>query len=533
MDVFETAKQSFLEGLHLLEANNLRAAESKFARSLELVPDRASTLNNLSAIKVGLGKFAEAEAFARKAIASEDKSPEAWSNLGIALTKTNRHEEALLAYDRALQCDPAYTKAWLNKATTLLELARYDEALLACDQSLTLDANQHQVLHTKSLILKELERLDEAQKIYRRSLAVRVASSPVYIASRCATQKAEALIISHDPPLDDSLKSFEALHLDCLNYPGQLSRQLRDEFHFTFVFEGEATDRSTRMQIPPPDFVINNCANGERVLAHGNLTRLVEAVESFGVPVVNHPTKVVHSTRDASVKLLADLPGVLVPKTARFSSTGKTAEAVADEIEAHFDYPIITRSLTAQKGVGMNKVDSRAALITALASDIPENFFVTQFVDSRGGNEYYRKIRASIVQDELVIVRVDFHPDWKVHGGRSGKRVSFYLENGYLLDQEKRICADPEKELGGAAMQSLRALRDRIPLDVFGLDFEVDADGSVIFYEANATMNLLSTAQKEVPNPKESEERLQQAFRRYLTSLVDSPTRKGWTPYRF
>jgi isocitrate dehydrogenase kinase/phosphatase len=57
-------------------------------------------------------------------------------------------------------------------------------------------------------------------------------------------------------------------------------------------------------------------------------------------------------------------------------------------------------------------------------------------------------------------------------------------------------------------------------LDVFGVDFDVDADGRVVFYEANATMNLFSTAQKAVPNPKEAEDNLTLAFQRYLTSLV-------------
>ena len=57
-------------------------------------------------------------------------------------------------------------------------------------------------------------------------------------------------------------------------------------------------------------------------------------------------------------------------------------------------------------------------------------------------------------------------------------------------------------------------------MDVFGLDFDVDADGRLIFYEANATMNLFSTARKEVPNPKAAEDGLKLAFQRYFTSLA-------------
>ena len=523
MNVFEMAKQFFVGGLHLLEANDLEGAEAQFARSLELIPDRVSTLNNLAAIKIRLDKFEEAEECARKVIAIEDKSPEAWTNFGITLAMTERQEEALQAYDRALGSNPTYYRAWLNKAVTLLALKRYDEALLACDEALKLDPHRHEVLHKRSLILKELERPEEARKAYLTSLAMRVVSSPVFIAARHATQKAEALIVSPDPPLDESLKSFEVLHMERPNFPLQLAQRLQRDFHFTFVFKGDAASGSARKQIPQPDFVINNCVNGEVILSDGSLPGLIELVDSFNVPVVNHPTKVVQATRDGTAKLLANTPGVVAPKTLRFSSQGKTSEQLVHEIEAQFDYPLITRLLAAQRGMGMNKADSRKELVAALSADELEGgFFVTEFVDTRGGDELFRKIRASIVHDEIVVARVDYHPDWKVHGGRSGRRVSFYLENPHLLELEKQICADPEKELGRSAMQSLRAIRDRIPLDVFGIDFNVDADdGALVFYEANATMNLLSTAQEEVANPKEVDDRLKQAFRCYLESLAN------------
>src|SRR5580704_17451271 len=118
MDDFEIGKQFFVEGLQCLGKNDFQMAERLFARSLELVPERVSTLNNLSAVNNRLKKYAEAETFARKAIALEDASPEAWSNLGFALIRTKRHEEALQAYERALQGQPLYADAWLRKAMT-------------------------------------------------------------------------------------------------------------------------------------------------------------------------------------------------------------------------------------------------------------------------------------------------------------------------------------------------------------------------------------------------------------------------------
>jgi len=172
----------------------------------------------------------------------------------------------------------------------------------------------------------------------------------------------------------------------------------------------------------------------------------------------------------------------------------------------------------------MNKVDSRESLIGVLSdSDRPEQFFVTQFIDSRGKNEFYRKIRVAVVKGEMFFMRVDYDTHWNVHGRKTAKRVPFYIEHRYLLDEERQIINHPEATLGRSAVLALRAIRERIPMDIFGIDFDVDPNGQVVFYEANATMNLFSTANKLVPNPPEADERLKEAFQRYFSSLVSNP----------
>ena len=506
--------------MRLLQANNLEGAEMQLSRSLEIIPGRASTLNNLSAVKIRRQKFAEAENLAQKAIAAEEHSPEAWCNLGIACAGANRHEEAVQAFDRALYYDAAYTMGWFNKAASLYRLKKYDEALLACDEALKLDSGQYLIYFTKSLILKELGRLEEAEKTYLRSIKMRVDLSPVVIAERRPTQKAEILVISHNLSRDTLFKSFETSLLECQNFPGQLSLLLSDDYHFNFVLEGAATRPGAREKIPVPDVIINNCANGELILSEDKLPALSALMDSFGVPVVNHPSQAVQTTRDMSARMLQNIPGVLVPTSRRFSVAGKTPEQLVKEIEGHYHYPIIARTLVTQQGKQMHKVDSREALLKVLASDLRDDFFVIQFIDTREKNGFFRKIRGTFLKDEIIISRVDFSDHWNVRGRRTPVRLAFYKANMHLLDEEKRICKDPEAALGRSALQGLQTIRDRIPLDIFGIDFDVAPDGVLVFYEANATMNLFTTAPEQIPNPKEPEERLKEAFRRYFTSLL-------------
>ncbi|MDB6059450.1 MAG: hypothetical protein JWO95_3294 [Verrucomicrobiales bacterium] len=523
MNDFETAKQFFLQGLQSVEANDLASAEAMFTRSLEILPERVSTLNNLSAVKIKLGKFSEAETFARKAISIEADSPEAWSNIGLALTATDRHEEALDACDRALKSNPSDIMAWLAKIVTLRALNRFNDALLACDEALKLDPKRHEVLYNKSLALKELERPEEAQQVYQQALNARVALSPVFIGDRCETQKGAALIVNRSLAVDDSFRSFDSLSRNCQNYPGQLSLHLNEDFQFNSIFFTDSIQPSTRTKIPKPDFIINNHVDAELLASLGQLPALTEFIDSFGVPVVNHPAKAVQTGREDAAKFYGDIPGVIVPKTMRFSSQAKTRQALAREIEDQFTFPIITRTVTGHEGVGMSKVDSHDSLMKVLsAGDCPDNLFVTQFIDTRGNNPHYRKVRAAGVGDEIIVLRADFSDNWNVHGRKKPKRWAFYKENPHLLEEEKRICHDSEATLGRTAVDALRAIRERHPLDIFGIDFDVDGDGRLIFYEANAAMNLFSTAPKEIPNPKEAGDRLKMAVQRYFASLVGS-----------
>jgi tetratricopeptide (TPR) repeat protein len=520
MSDFESAKQFFLQGMHAIEANDLPAAEEMFTRALAIIPDRVSVLNNLAAVKLKLGKFNEAEEFARKAVALENNSSEAWANLGLALTAKDRHDEALTACERALDCNASHAMAWHAKIVTLRALKKFSDALVACDGALKVDPTNHEILYNKSLILKELDRPDDAQKLYQQAINVKIVLSPVFISERSATQKAEALIVNRRPPVDASLRSFASLSRYCQNFPGQLGTQLSDDFHFNYVFFTDAIDASARAKIPKPDFVINNDVDAELLFSEGLLTGLSEFVDSFGVPVVNHPAKALQTGRESASTMYGDISGVVVPKTMRFSSAGKTRQALAREIEEQFALPVIIRTLIGHEGVGMIKIDSREELFKLLCADCPENFFITQFVDARGTREHYRKIRAAIVGDEIIFIRVDFDDHWNIHGRKKPTRWAFYKERPHLLEEEKKICKDPESTLGRQAMQALRAIRQRNPLEVFGIDFDVDGDGRLVFFEANAAMNLFSNTPKDLPNPKEAGDQLKLAFQHFFGSLV-------------
>ena len=59
-----------------------------------------------------------------------------------------------------------------------------------------------------------------------------------------------------------------------------------------------------------------------------------------------------------------------------------------------------------------------------------------------------------------------------------------------LVDEEKRMFASPEGPFPANVSQALKDVRERMALDFFGMDFGIAADGRVVLFEANATMNF-------------------------------------------
>jgi len=202
---FEMAKKHFLDGLSLLDSERYEEAEFHFLESLSLMPDRISTLINLSATQIKIKKFSDAknyleqvieldqncaEAFLNLGIINREQEkfipaleifevaiklkpnyPEALSNKGIALHELKRYDEALLSYDKAISFKPDYYEAWSNRGVTLNELDYYNEALASYDKAISLQPSYYEAWANKGIALHELKRYDEALLSYDKAIS--------------------------------------------------------------------------------------------------------------------------------------------------------------------------------------------------------------------------------------------------------------------------------------------------------------------------------------------------------------------------
>ena len=177
MNSFESAKKYFLDGCAFLEAEDFSQAENLFLKSLELLPDRASTLTNLSAAQLKLKKYSEAKVAAEKAIQIEVSNSEAYLNLGLIEKETKGFESAIHLFDKALSLKPDYAEAWSNKGVTLNELKLYDQAISHYDKALSLKPEYAEAWSNKATTLNFLKKHPESAKCYLKALDLKVGES--------------------------------------------------------------------------------------------------------------------------------------------------------------------------------------------------------------------------------------------------------------------------------------------------------------------------------------------------------------------
>ncbi|MCL6742076.1 hypothetical protein LZ518_13160 [Sphingomonas sp. RB56-2] len=213
-----------------------------------------------------------------------------------------------------------------------------------------------------------------------------------------------------------------------------------------------------------------------------------------GVPgkVINRPEAVLRSSRDQMAKRLADIPGLLAPKVVRLKGLAAPARIVDALERAGIEFPLILRQPGTHLGTTQALVDDLEQLIAAMAGGA--EFFATQFVDYRSGDGLYRKYRVWFIGPHTIFRHMFVSDHWNVHN-KDG--IRFMADRPDLLAEEKALFAQPDGAFSADIRQVLVAMRERVDLDFFGLDFGIMPDGRMILFEANATMNFFSTLPNE------------------------------------
>jgi len=180
MKDIEIAKQLFEDGLNLIQNKKFEQAEKKFLKSLELIADRESVLNNLSSAQIKLGKYQNAKKSAKRVIELNKNNAVAWMNLGIIEQELNNYDSSLNYFNKAIEIDPLYFHAYNNKGILLCEVGQYQGAIINFDKALELQPDLLEAILNKADAFKELKNFSEALKCIETALVIKTIAPEIW-----------------------------------------------------------------------------------------------------------------------------------------------------------------------------------------------------------------------------------------------------------------------------------------------------------------------------------------------------------------
>jgi tetratricopeptide (TPR) repeat protein len=138
----------------------------------QLLPEDAGVHNNLGNALGRLGRFDDAVASYRRALALRPDFAEAHNNLGRTFLDLGQAAAAAESCRRALELNPHYAEAHDNLGSAMLELERPEEAAASYHRALKIQPDIAETHNNLGNAMLELGRTDEALASYRRALQI-------------------------------------------------------------------------------------------------------------------------------------------------------------------------------------------------------------------------------------------------------------------------------------------------------------------------------------------------------------------------
>lgn len=132
-------KGKFQKALTLHQSGEISDAQKIYQDLIRFKPDHFDSLHLLAVSFAQTGRFQDAYAYMKKAIAIRGDLASLQNNFGNILVKLNRLQEALQAYELALQLDGQYVDAYCNSANTYKSLGNSQEALVRYNRALDIN----------------------------------------------------------------------------------------------------------------------------------------------------------------------------------------------------------------------------------------------------------------------------------------------------------------------------------------------------------------------------------------------------------
>jgi len=236
------------------------------------------------------------------------------------------------------------------------------------------------------------------------------------------------------------------------------------------------------LALPAHDLVFN--AIGDADVNDDALVRAAEIVERSGAPVVNPPAAVAATGRVRNAQRLGGIEHAIVPRARIYAKALLAAPDAVDQLQRDgFRLPFLLRAAGFHTGEHFERVE-RYDELREIATNLPgEELLAIEFADVRGTDGNARKYRVLFIDGNLYPLHLAISPHWKVHYFSAAM-----ADHAERRAEEERFLTDMPGAIGSRAVEALGRIGAQLGLDYGGADFTIDSAGSVVLFEANATM---------------------------------------------
>jgi len=167
------ALQAFAKGSAAQQAGRFAEAAASYRTALALAPDHPDLHNNLGLVLRLMGEPDAAATAFRRAIALKPNSPEALNNLAAVLQSQGRLEEAVATYRKAIAVSPDFLGSYGNLGVALHGQGRYEEAATLFRRVIARSPDNPEAHNNLGSALQSLGRFDEAATALRRAVELK------------------------------------------------------------------------------------------------------------------------------------------------------------------------------------------------------------------------------------------------------------------------------------------------------------------------------------------------------------------------
>lgn len=472
-------------------------AEAAYRHALRLRPAFAGALFNLGLLLYRREQIQEAIALFEQVVAVAPDHADVHCALGNAWRSLMRFDHAIAAYRRHLERTPGAALSHLLLGETLSEDGQKEAALPYLEKSITL-AEDKALIHLAHVdlggALQALGRVEEALGHFRCALAL----APL-VTHPAATAKAEFSALLVMAP-GASNTPYEYL-IDGVDYDAHVLILLPDTIYDLAMLAARC------------DVVVNLVSDVDQ--AQGMLPVAAALIDPLEKPTINHPRKIASTSREAISTLLAGIPCCRVAEIRRHPGVALMAPDFLHRPDIP-KLPFLARLAGRHGGDEFEMIASASDLQRLVARHPDEDYYLIEYLDYRSQDGFFRKYRFFYAGTAILPYHLAISTEWKIHHFRTdmGNHAWMQAEEGGFLRA-------PERVFNPAQFAALRAIREAVGLDFFGIDCGLDRAGNLVVFEANATM-LVHGRNPEFPYKTPAARQIKTAFAAMLAKAAST-----------